>query len=243
MSVLFGMELSASASALHTYVVNHFGHPIHEEVEHGWSRDRKGRSQVRPDGVPVITINAATGRTEDNVVHELHHLYLRTEGFPFLGVQGGNEITKQFLGNLFCSIEHSIFFPEMRAQGFDLDIMLRNDCQEAHAENGCLSGFDLYQRAAWYFSVVLETEDENLKQSIDQWFEENDTEALARGRRMVDARFRKGQSLSAADAVQALVECSNICFEPTFTFQLADWRYSKRGNHNQHIAIIAVHQH
>ena len=52
-----------------------------------------------------------------------------------------------------------------------------------------------------------------------------------------------GEALHAADAVQALVECSNICFEPTFTFQLADWRYSKRGNHNQHIAIIAVHQH
>jgi hypothetical protein len=168
---------------------------------------------------------------------------LRTEGFPVLDVNGGNAITKQFLGSLFSSIQHSIFFPTMREQGFDPDLQLRSDSQEAIGDNGCLSEFDLNQRAAWYFSVGLETENHEVKQAVDRWFAQHDPAALERDRQMVAVRSQHGESPSAANAVNVLVECLDICFEPTFSFQLANWAYCRLGNHNQHIATIAVRQH
>src|SRR3989338_8254912 len=124
MATLFGIELSFSASELHASVVRHFGKPILEEQTHNWPAEARGRSRVNPDGTPLITINTATGRTQSTIVHELFHLWLRTEGFPELEVQGGNAITKQFLGALFCSIKHSIFFPTMRLQDLDPDLRI-----------------------------------------------------------------------------------------------------------------------
>ena len=86
-----------------------------------------GTSDVASDGTPTIRISSALQSTarEVIIVHELHHLRLRALKFPAPiilpseTVAALEELLPSINENVISGLEHAIFFPEMKADGFD----------------------------------------------------------------------------------------------------------------------------
>lgn len=123
---MFNIKLSKAANGLLNEVEKLYGKKVREEEVQNWEPVRYGESAIDVDGTPVVRINAGTGRSEENIVHELFHLKLYTRGFPLVGYNPPAESRTrenfnylQLVSNyLFDPIQHAIFYPELAKLGF-----------------------------------------------------------------------------------------------------------------------------
>lgn len=118
---LFGINLRPEAARLLNDVEELYGTPIREVVED--LGGNLGDTTVLGNGTPEIRIDPDTGRSEQNIVHELFHLKLRKEGFPELAFEfppgtviSENERRWANWNNTIVRepLQHRLFYPLMR---------------------------------------------------------------------------------------------------------------------------------
>jgi hypothetical protein len=80
-------------------------------------------ASIAEDGTPIIKVPIDRDPTEADLVHELFHLKLIAEGYAFIRIDGGAQIPQVLTTRLFewvkDPIEHTIFYPRMKAMGLN----------------------------------------------------------------------------------------------------------------------------
>jgi len=80
-------------------------------------------ASIAEDGTPIIKVPIDRDPTEADLVHELFHLKLIAEGYAFIKIDSDAQIPKVMETRLFewvkDPIEHTIFYPRMRAMGLN----------------------------------------------------------------------------------------------------------------------------
>ena len=125
-NIMFGIKLRPEAVKLREDVERFFGTPILEERRSDPKSRYYAGAGFAPSGAPQITLFREV-TDEASVVHELLHLKLIAEGFPFLKftlpIEFINVPTTRFLqivqSHIDDTLQHRLFFPEMRRMGYD----------------------------------------------------------------------------------------------------------------------------
>jgi hypothetical protein len=179
---LFGIELNHKAENLLKNIEQTYGKKVSEEIITSWPDDKFGQGHVSEDGTPIIRINAKTGKTENNVVHELFHLKLSGEGFPQnVNFSGARELlvqNEEFFRNagglLLAPILHYKFFPKMRLIGVNPSYEINLNLNEKIRKNGDnLHSTSEISRTLYYFIVLIESDNKKLVTGITNVYIKN----------------------------------------------------------------------
>jgi hypothetical protein len=189
---LCGIELSPKALQLLQDVEHKLAHPVQCQTSPDLSikKGASAHSEVAPDGVGVITLDIFRGKTESNIVHELFHLQLRTQGFSqkprfdALPNTDDNQLTMTVMrmGDL---IEHRIFYPKMRRMGFDPTADYRKEVESALSSG--TYGVQLPETMSVNYAMVrLLINDPKLTQRVETFYvHQGLIQALTRGKKLV----------------------------------------------------------
>lgn len=243
MASLFGITLNDGAAGILDVVVTHYGTAISEREHPEWERDQFGHCCVAPDGTPIIEINPETGRTQTNLVHELFHLHLEAIGYPVTRI--ADEIvravpmTQVLRGEIWNTIQHSIFFPHMREQGLDPDAVVREGCRQAMAGRGFGGAPGVDEKAVRYFRASVETHDGELQERLPGWYQQREPTAYSVGQQMAEA-LRSTNPGTPKQAVNVLVNSMNILFTRYMEFYVAENRTEQLGRHVRHVVILSA---
>lgn len=235
---LFGVSLRPFVLELLTAVEKNFGRQISEEEKTDWPKDKFGEAYVTPDGRPVIQINAFTGRTEENIVHELFHLKLSAEGWgqevKFRGSMTLPEEDLGFLkragGLLFAPLTHLIFYPEMRRMGLDPSAEINADLRQKFQGKGygnLESTTDKY-RALYYLIAATESDDPELLHELSQLYERKWSDSLKTGRRLIEL-INRSEPRKQDEVAKVFAQCMTVLFEATTQFEFLEWNEERRG--------------
>src|SRR5437773_5736634 len=97
-----------------------------------YSIDFFGVASVSLEGAPVVLLDE-TGRNETTLVHELFHLKLTAEGYPTFESHIDKALKPDPIKHVMLivsnSLEHRVFYPEMRTMGLDPDRLVRAELE------------------------------------------------------------------------------------------------------------------
>ena len=246
---LFGVKLRPQAIRLLDRVEKKYGRRVREEPDSALGEGVHAYAAMDLDGTPVIKIRRGVAPTEAIIVHELlHHAYdfPTVEFVPYAGwaTQENVAYVQFLLAHVYGSIQHRMFFPQMRAMGLNPDdevrsgveYLLRQDAFAADVK-GVLPK---EARAVAYFKAAMNTADPDLLLRLARRYEKNGwAEALAAGRRLVkivaDARPR-----TVDDAAQVFVRCLNHIRRGDARFRLRERTVKKIGAYEEPWVSIEV---
>lgn len=244
---LFRVMLGSPAAALLEEVERLYGKQVREEETDKFPSNKFGAAKIDQEGTPVITINPSRGRTERNIVHELFHLKLEAEGFPgyYVRVQPSLE-SRQLLSGLISvlneTIQHWIFYPEIRKMGLDPAADLKSDFERDIKMNKFpnMDNPDGINLSLLYWKATLELNDPKLLNRIEEWYKRKSWSVpLAKGKKL-EQIVNSAAPRRADEAVNVLLRCLNAFFEGEFRFELEGWDKEMRGGFVRHIAIVRI---
>jgi len=85
----------------------------------------------RKDDTPIIEFRTQNDADEPTIFHELCHLQLLARGYPLYNLvispqmQAHSQMIDRVYSRVRAAMQHALFFPTMRAQGFDPAIKIR----------------------------------------------------------------------------------------------------------------------
>jgi len=241
---LLGIDLTPAAQQLLREVGELYGIPVQVEIVASLPGGSHGDSAVLSDGTPLVRINAATGKTERNIVHELLHLKLANKGFAAVEFETPEgKVVDQTFGDWLRNdindpIMHFIFYPQMREMGlmpaFLLKVKLEDDIERGDYEGEVNS----LNRVVNYFEAALELNDTQLLHRIEQWYQEKGwTDSLTLGKRVAEI-VSAANPQTPEDHIDTLIGCLNVLLLNRFQFK--EWTSSVIGAHTQKWAVITV---
>jgi hypothetical protein len=190
--VAVGQKLTPGVALLLTEVGGLYGIPVKVEAIKNEDRNYGGESIVEDDGTPKVLINSEGAFKQETLAHELYHLKFRKQGYPRYvpGSFGNFEINPEAFGLLVSevrdSIQHVIFFPEIRKLGLDPTLNLRAIYRQA-LRRGDIEKIPIPQlRAIVYMRVALEAGDPALLTETEKVYRKADWgESINLGRELI----------------------------------------------------------
>ena len=239
------INLRPQALALLAEVEEKYAKKVVTEAIRGWKPTDHGTASVTKDGTPVIQLSAATGGTEATVVHELFHLKLKADGFPatryILATNIENKQNREFLAAvdlmLFETIEHWIFYPEMRAMGIDPSPELT-----AVAESGdykTLDQNDFRKLALYYLRANLLIEDQAILSVMTEWYHDNQRAALGAAGRLM-AIVKDSNPKTPKEEIVTYTKCYNFLFKGVSRLEEEKWTAETFGKTKINIAPLRL---
>jgi hypothetical protein len=123
-----------------------------------------------------------------DIAHELFHLKLIAEGFPFYSFQPPPDVDQTMFmfaaGALTDVLEHRLFFPQMRSMGLDPTTKQRRDLELIMHQDDKGWNNPIYA-AIHYLEHALQDNNDALVEKIDGWYRRRGwTQALDLGKKM-----------------------------------------------------------
>ncbi len=247
---MFEITLSPPAQQLREEVEKLYGVPIKETVVN--LVGSLGDESVLPDGTPEIRIDDKTGRSEQNIVHELFHLKLRKQGFAEFSFRfppghqlDDNTIRWAHWNNSIVRnpLQHRKFYPLMREMSIEPDIGLKMGFEEL-VEKGDYDGV-IPQNAfsvhtGHFLRALLESKDEGFLRSFEDWFNSQGWDTSIKLARELHELVEQKDPQEAEEEIQTFVELLNRIYEDTASFKIVRWWDDQRGSHNQRMVEISV---
>lgn len=247
---LFGIPLSAPATELLTKVEKHFRKQVREEEKTDWPPDKFGEAVVAPDGTPVIQINKSTGRTEENIVHELFHLKLAAEGWgqevKFSGPREfmlhNEEFFRRIGGLLYAPITHLVFYPAMRKMGLNPSVEINADLKQKFqsGNHGSLEATTDKYRALYYVIAGLESDDPELLLRLSELYEKKGWSGPLEVAKNLTTIINMSKPTTKESATAVFLQCMQALFEGEAQFEFAGWEEERRGSGMQRKALFRV---
>jgi hypothetical protein len=243
---LFGIKLHRTTQGLLENVERGLGKRIKEEVISTWEATYRGESEILDDGTPVIRLNRAFSKSEQIILHELFHLKLKIEGFYTIEFEGESLLLQRQQGYLrwikillYDGLEHRLYYPRIRAFGFDPSADFFRDFKERRRTNSLATlgrdGTD--DRALYFFKAVLELNSKEIDE-VENWFKaKNWTVELEMGKRL--AKLVTSEDPRTPDHVMnTFVRCLNelLLGKARFIFSQSETRIL--GIFSQKVAVI-----
>jgi hypothetical protein len=243
---VLGRPVSADVAVLLTNIERQYRCEVGFKPSKDTSLYLGGTCTVTPEGNPEITINEKNALWEDVVVHELHHLRLRKEQYPFFELD--NRISQfwkpgkltNMLFEVYEPILHHVFNPAIRAMGRNpallFNTMFRKNLESGDIEKNKL---DL----AWplvYFRILLECDDLGVREALKLrcdglgW-----GQAIERAKQMA-AHVEALTEPTPEKAAETFVRCAKIAFEGEFEFGLIGFEKVQKGLQAEQKVKISV---
>lgn len=244
--LVLGRPLSSDVAALLTDIERQYGCEVVFQPSKDTSPFHGGNCTVTQEGTPLVEINAQHALWEDVVAHELQHLRLRREQYPFFELenrvsyfwQPGN--LKRLLYGVYEPVLHHVFNPAIRAMGRNpfatFNAMFRENLKPGDMEKNT-------NRLAWplvYHRILLECDEPEVREALRQRCEGLGWgEAIERAKRMA-AEVKALNEPTPQKAVDTFVRNANIAFEGDFLFALEGIEPVQKGPHTEQKATISV---
>ena len=211
----------------------------------------RGHAQFGPDGTPQIFIDNKRPITEEVIVHELSHLALLLDGYPTFVItppakqQYGWEDWSDLLTKVEDDISHHIFFPKLRAMGYQPNNPFREQI------NTRLSGSalkewaakDLHYMAETDFRVRLEEQDRMFIRRFDQSLMDTGMQASVELAKQMAAAVGSLEHWTKHLVLDAFTRCADLFLAPYMKLQFSNWSSAAQGKIVQYIAeLSAVNQ-
>jgi hypothetical protein len=257
---IFGIQVQSSIVKLLEQVEKLYGKKIREERSNvlpgqsGAGHVTFGGAYVAGEGTPVIQINDAVRPTEAIIVHEAIHLKKYAEGYPdiwFDARQGGFTAEHQnFLGfvlaHIYDSIQHYMFFPEMRKMGLDPESEVRQSL-ESLLNNGDFnysvipSGISPQEvRAITFFKVMMNISNDTLLRRTRAWYKSKHwDDSLEVGDKLAEIVTNTRPS-TRDHLIDVFVNCLQTLRGDHWKFKFREWKQQLRGDHIHWYAVIDV---
>jgi hypothetical protein len=249
---MFGIPLRPEARKLWLEIEDHYKREVREELtsDLGYSY-YAGLASVDPDGTPAVKLRNDDRPTEERIVHELYHLKLYADGYPVIRIEypPRRPTEKQqarirfLISEVYNTIEHWMFYPEMRKMGLVPDgsvrstaeLILEGDDQEdtPGVTRGDMLALDYFEAALLLDDTQLFARLEN-QYNVKRW-----TEALQKGRDMAGIVSSSSPS-TPEGAVRTLMRCLEILDRSGNGYELTRWETEKRGSHTLRRIYIKV---
>jgi hypothetical protein len=243
---VLGRTLSADVAALLTDIERRYGCEIVFKPSDDTSPFLGGTCTVTPEGVPEITINERNELWEEAVVHELQHLRLRKEQYPFFELE--NQISpfwkpgnlRNMLYGVYEPILHHVFNPAIKRMDRNpaalFNAMFRKNLEPGDIEKNTLE-------QAWplvYFRILLECDDSSVRESLRLRCEGLGWgRAIERAKQMV-AQVEALTEPTPEKAAETFVRCANIAFEGIFEFGVVGLEKVQKGLQTEQKVTISV---
>jgi hypothetical protein len=225
----FGLKLPPKILTLWNEVAEGYGKPIQErEIRLSETRNY-GYSDIEDDGTPFIALSQR-GHSIEEVVHELMHLKLRLEGYPFQIYWTyhcrQHKVWQEWLsGNLKDVIEHWVFYPRVLALGIQPDPEASKDIERAVQEDRWPGGDTLTRQelAVFYFRAFTLPSNAEVCDKISAWYKAKGwTEAMALGDQMLQI-LTTIRPRNANEEVTTFLQCANVLFKGEIDFRDKGW--------------------
>jgi hypothetical protein len=231
----FGVSLPPKVLALWDEVSAGYGKTIREETMDFSVSRSYGFSDVDENGTPFIRLSEP-GRSKENIAHELMHLKLRLEGYPFaIGWTGGctrHVMIRDWLrANLKDPIEHWIFYPRIRALGITPDPELKRDIAQAIQRGSFAWGNNLttWELATFYFRALTLPKNGRLRRKMLAWYRRKGwTQAMQLGDQMFGILTDVRPS-TPDEEMTVFLRCANTLFKDEISFRGNGWTTLTRG--------------
>jgi hypothetical protein len=198
--VFCGVTLSKPSSALLDEVERAYSSPVKEQLNQNLPPGVLAASGIEPLGGPFISIGNSITPDESTIVHELFHLKLHVEKYPYQvlwdssllpGDDGRRyERLKRLLYQFVLDpLTHRVFYGRMRAMGLDPATNQRAFVEKLLEEyRQRKADWTPSGRVATYFMFVSELSgDSALIKRIDEWYRAQGWSAeLATAKAMID---------------------------------------------------------
>jgi hypothetical protein len=243
---VLGRSVRADVAALLINIERSYGCEVVFKPSNDRSPFLGGTCTVTSDGIPEITINELNELWEEAVVHELQHLRLRKEQYPFFELENwvspfwkpGN--LKRMLLEVYEPILHHIFNTAIRAMGRNpaalFNAMFRSNLEPGEIEKTAL-------QLAWplvYFRILLECDDPGVRESLRVRCEGLGWgQAIERAKKMV-AQVEALTEPTPENVAETFVRCANIAFEGAFEFGVVGFEKVQKGPQTEQKVKISV---
>ena len=210
-----------------------------------------GNSRTEPDGTPILQLNPSIYskselRQEAAVVHELFHLKMKANGYPFVGFEPTAlyEANAAFFDEMnllvFSTIEHMIFYPQMRKMGLDPSTEFEEYFLQLDQRGDGPTPPNDRQRAVFFMKAALEFTDRKLVEKLEQWYETHQwSKALAAGKDLAKT-VTNSQLSSPDDEIHIFVRCMNILVGDMAKFSLVKWEERYYGSVVARVGVVRV---
>lgn len=239
-------SLSSDVAALLTDIERQYGCEVVFQPLKDASPIYGGNCTVTQEGTPLIEINVQHPLWEEAVVHELQHLRLRKEQYPFFHLENrvGSSLRLpnlyRMMFEVYEPVLHHVFNPAIRAMGRNpaalFNAMFRENLKPGDMEKNT-------NRLAWplvYHRILLECDEPEVREALRQRCEGLGWgEAIERAKRMA-AEVKALNEPTPQKAVDTFVRNANIAFEGDFLFALEGIEPVQKGLHTEQKATISV---
>jgi hypothetical protein len=244
--LMLGRPLEADVLRLLTEVERMYGCEVSFEPWEEATIFEGGSCTVREDCTPVITINLNHPRLQDAVVHELRHLLLRKQGYPFFALK--NDVGERLdLGNLrqlffelYEPILHHVFNPAIRDMGRNpadlFDPMFRQNLEPGEMEQN-------ESDIAWpliYARILLECGDPDVKEQLREICERLGWEQAMDKARRITEEIRAMTEPTPQLFVDVVIKCANIAFAGIYRFSVIELTNVQKGHQIENKLRIRV---
>ncbi len=247
---LFGISLRPEAARLLDEVEELYGVPVKEEIED--LGGNLGDTTVLQDGTPEIRIDSKSGRSEQNIVHELFHLKLRKEGFPELVFEfpPGTVIrdSERRWANWNNSIvreplQHRLFYPLLRQMGLVPDEGLKvgfDDLVRKGEYSGVVPENAFAVHTGNYLRALLETDDQEFLDRLTDWFEKKGWHDSISAAEDLKEMIHQRDPRTPEEEINTLVEVLNRLYPNMARLAVKGWSEERRGDHTQRLVTIKI---
>jgi hypothetical protein len=231
----FSLDLSSHTLKLWSEMEQYYGQPIQERALE-FTTGGYGQSGIDDDGTPWISLSPP-GRFEENVIHELMHLKLKSQGFPAVYF-ASSSVSPEFLGwatlTIKDSIEHWIFYPEIRKMGFKPDPEMAVDLRDAINHDRFQADLPPesahHALAIYYFEAMLLIDDECLKKDTTEWYRRKEwVSEMKLGQAMANIVLERRPD-TPEEETSTFVDCLNLLLDGKVAFDKGSWSNLQRGN-------------
>jgi hypothetical protein len=243
---VLGRPVAGDVAALLLAIERIYGYEVVFKPSTDTSPLLGGTCTVTPEGTPEITINERNKLWEEAVVHELQHLRLRKEQYPFFELE--NRVSsfwnpsnlKRMLFEVYEPVLHHVFNPAIRGMGRNpadlFNAMFKKNLEPGEMEKNTLE-------QAWplvYFRILLECDDPGVREALRLRCEGLGWgQAIERAKRMA-AQVEALTEPTPEKAVETFVRCANIAFEGVFEFGLVGIEKVQKGPQIEQKVRISV---
>lgn len=243
---VLGREVAADVAALLTGIEQTYGCGV---VFKPWgfiTPFHGGTCTVGPDGTPVIEINESNEMWEEAVVHELQHLRLRKEQYPWFYLEDrvGPALNLRnlypMMFEVYEPVLHHVFNPAIRAMGRNpaalFNAMFKKNLEPGEMEQNSLE-------MAWplvYSRILLECDDSEVQEALRLRCERLGWGRAIEGAKRMAAEVKALTEPTPEKAVETFVRSANIGFEGTFHFGVVGIEKVQKGPQTEQKVTISV---
>jgi hypothetical protein len=239
---MFGLDLRPEARILWAEIEAHYGRPVRELLIDNLDYPYyAGLASIDPDGTPVVELKNSAPVTEERIVHELYHLKLYADGFPVIRIEypaawkGERQQARvrYIMAQIYDSIEHWIFYPQMRQMGLMPDDTLKSNVEfilEGGTVDDDVPGVTRRDSLTIeYFEAALLLDDEQLQKLLPNHYRRRRwDDELNTGKAMAEL-VRAARPSTPKEAVTTLMRCLALIERTNNVYELSGWETEKIG--------------